>query len=333
MRIIHLIFLFLFSATELFPVDIFTLERKNNLGKKMENEIFVKWIWSFDFDDFYLYIIDNKYGTILKVDLQTGKLIQTISSKGQGPGELEKPVHIEEKGNKLYVLDTAWGGIKIFDKSGKYLSSFHTILPFIPVMPFLGSQIFTVNERGEVFVAAPDFKEDTLVTVYDERTGKKIRSLIKEDLEKIKDRKEFVINNIYKVRVDKENNLYILYPLKKRIKKYRKDGKLLWDKSIEDKVLKKEIKRYGKEEIVVKKGSIQIRNREIAGFEVSENGTVFIFHSNAISVFDKNGDLFSILKNSFSPARIKNGMVVCVHPVFTQGSFIEELPIKIRSIL
>ncbi len=335
MRIrINLIIFLLLLVSNLFPVETITLKKEDNLSEQLvKNEIFVQHIFGFDFEDEDLYIVDSKYGTILKVNMKTGKLIKTISSKGQGPGELEMPVQIIVKNNKLYVLDAGWRGIKVFDKDGKYISSFHVSLPFFF---FFGriSESFAVNEKEQVFVANPDMKEHTLVTVYDGKNGKKICSLINENLTKIKDRKRAFEEINYGVRLDKEDNIYLLYPLRRRIKKFTPSGKLLWDKLIENEFIKKEIKKRGKEEVVIIKGrNIKVKDPLIHGFEVTENGTVFISQWGGCGcILDKDGKLLALIKGINSITRIKKDRIVgCAGIV--ESFYVKRIPVQLQRIL
>lgn len=326
------IIILLLIASELFSVEIITLEKGINLGKKMEeNGVFVRLSFGYDFDDSYLYIPDFQYGTILKVEISSGRLSKTISSKGQGPGELERPVQVIEKNNKLYVLDRGFNGIKIFDKDGKYISSFHILPEPFPTYLWF-SESFAVSEKGEIFVAIPDLKENKLVSIYEERSGKRIRALIDEDLARIKDRKEFIKNCVYGVRIDKEGNIYLLFPLRKLIKKFTMEGELLWEKFIENELLKK-AQKEAKEELIAEKGVYKIKAQDIYSFEVSENGTIIISHRGGGSVFDKNGNLSFLLKGLAPFIRIKGfNIIKNIRKVWVSYILIR-MPEKIQRIL
>lgn len=312
---------FLFLAIETFSVEIITLEKEIDIGKKLEeNGIFVKHMYGFDFDDSYLYLADSKYGTILKVDLYSGKLLQTISSKGQGPGELEEPVQVIEKNNKLYVFD-GWNKISIFTKDGKYISSFHTMALFAPTYLFLPP--FAVNDKGEIFLAVPDLKENKLVVVYDEKTGKKIRSIINGDF-KIEEKPDIQFRRkcFYGIRIDKEGNIYLLYPGQEKIKKFKKNGKLVWEREIVEHELLKRMKKEHGEKI----GGVH-------GFDVTDNGVVFISYSGGY-VLDKNGKLFALLEGINTLIRVKNGKIMTTTPFISSSfSFMFKMPDQIKRIL
>lgn len=332
-KIIYLTLLSLFSVIKAFSVEIITLEKGFNIGEKMEeNGVFISSVkFGFDFDDSYLYLIETKYGTILKVDIKTGKLIQTISSKGQGPGELESPIQVIEKNNKLYVLDRTWNGIKIFEKNGKFITSFHVLVEPFPASFFI-LENFAVDEKGEVFISTPDLKENKLVSVYDERNGKRVRALIDKNLTKIKRREEFIEECVYGIRIDKEGSIYLLYPLKRILKKFTKDGKLLWERIVENDLIKEEEKKYGKEEQSIEERAFEVRNMSISGFDVSENGTIFVSHRGGGCIFDKNGDLVFLLKKLHPLIRIK-GFKLVQSPYFFDRLRIVRIPEKIKRIL
>jgi DNA-binding beta-propeller fold protein YncE len=305
-----LIFLLSLSI-DIFPYEIINLERGFNLGQKMEeNGVYVKSFHSLDFDGSYIYIPDYRYGTIIKADIKTGKLVKTISSKGQGPAELERPECLVVKNGKIYVYNGGYGGIKIFDKEGEYINSFRTLSS---ISPFILSTIFDVNEKEEIFVAAHDFKDNKLVTIYDGKTGRKISSIISGNIP-TNDVIEFK-KSIYSIRVDKEDNIYLLYPLKNLIKKYNRKGELIWEKEVEDELIKSAPHNY------------------LYSFDVNENGFVFIAYHKGKGgcIIDKNGKTCLLFKGIVeSPfIRVKNNRIVYSAP-FLHFLFMTNTPSEIE---
>jgi hypothetical protein len=319
-----LIFLLSLSI-EVFSHEIITLEKGFKLGEKLdENGIYVKGLYSFDFDDSYIYLPDSRYGTIIKAELRTGKLVKTISSKGQGPAELERPFFLLEKNGKIYVYDAGYNGIKIFDKEGNYINSFRTLMPevvlFLPI-------VFAVNDKEEVFVSAPDLRENKLVTVYDGKTGKKIRSMIRENFKVKEGSLEYLKNCTYRIKIDREGNLYLLFPYKYLIRKYNKNGEILWEKRIEDELLNKFIKKFG--------GSKTGLKTFIGSFDVSESGVIFIVHSGGGCVLNRNGEIFLLFKGTYETfpiLRVKNEIFADSVPISSFLS-LRKIPTQIKKIL
>ncbi len=60
------------------------------LKKLMKNNLFFNYCFSIDHDKKSFYFLDSKFRKVFRVDRRTGKLLNTISSPGQGPAELQK---------------------------------------------------------------------------------------------------------------------------------------------------------------------------------------------------------------------------------------------------
>jgi len=75
------------------------------LKKMNANDVYVKWVWAVDVDSTgNLYFLDKRYCHILKIETDTGKLITSISSKGQGPQEIFIAETMTLKDDKIYVV-------------------------------------------------------------------------------------------------------------------------------------------------------------------------------------------------------------------------------------
>jgi len=325
-----LIFLLSLSI-EVFSHEIINLEKGVKLGEKLdENGIYVNGLYSFDFDDSYIYLPDSRYGTIIKADLRTGKLVKTISSKGQGPAELERPFFLLEKNGKIYVYDAGYNGIKIFDKDGNYINSFRTLMPevvlFLPI-------VFAVNDKEEVFISAPDLRENKLVTVYDGKTGKKIRSMIRENFKVKEGSLEYLKNCTYRIKIDREGNLYLLFPYKYLIRKYNKNGEILWEDRIKEEFHRDFKRKFGETKTGFKTFTL---NTFISSFDVYENGVIFlVYKGGGGSVLDKNGNVFSLFKDTYGPhsfCRVKNGIFAdsVISSIFLR---FRKIPTQIKKIL
>ena len=98
----------------------YELEEDLQIGKEDDDNYVFERIYDVKVDDEgNIFVLDSKAGRIQKYD-KSGKYLQTIGRKGQGPGEFEMPfdMFIQPKTGSLCVRDTV--RIKIFDKSGQY---------------------------------------------------------------------------------------------------------------------------------------------------------------------------------------------------------------------
>jgi hypothetical protein len=98
----------------------YELEEDLQIGKEDDDNYVFERIYDVKVDDEgNIFVLDSKAGRIQKYD-KSGKYLQTIGRKGQGPGEFEMPfdMFIQLKTGSLCVRDTV--RIKIFDKSGQY---------------------------------------------------------------------------------------------------------------------------------------------------------------------------------------------------------------------
>lgn len=261
-----------------------------------KNEVFLKSCVDFVFqpENDSVFFLDKHYSNIFWVKMSTGELIKTISSRGQGPGELHRPYCMAVKNKKIFVLDRGFNGVKIFDFTGKVISEFR-------LKRIISSwNRLDVNERDEIFVGQIDSINFTMVSVYD-TAGNKIKSLIpyKDDknLSKAMSKKS---RYQYRVRLDGEGNILILYFMLRKLAKYSPTGQLLWEKNIENEILeqfetKDNVKR-GKETLTI--------YRHIFSMDILENGNILVGHAGGGSLFSKDGQLEKlILVKKKSPDR------------------------------
>jgi hypothetical protein len=91
-----------------------------------KNEVFLKSCVDFVFqpENDSVFFLDQHYSHVFLVKMSTGELQRTISSRGQGPGELHRPTCLAVKNKKIFVLDRGFNGVKIFDFTGKLISEF-----------------------------------------------------------------------------------------------------------------------------------------------------------------------------------------------------------------
>lgn len=250
------------SVEEIFLNDGVLLSQKMS-----ENEVFFKACLDIDVDGQYLYMALSYEGFVFKIDMETGKLAKIIASRGQGPGEVQSPSRLDVKNGKVFVIDYGYRGIKIFTTDGVPIREFK-------IIGYIREIGISVDDKEHIYVGKLDFENKTMVSVYD-LTGKRLRSLIKHDLD-VEDRKS-VIQHAYKMDIDKSGNIYILFhlPEMRIIKKYDNNGKLIWERKIKNRLLGK-------------------RNT-INDFIIMDNYDILIGHHQGGCVLDKEGILKKII--------------------------------------
>ncbi|MCX6225015.1 MAG: 6-bladed beta-propeller [Bacteroidia bacterium] len=107
---------------------------------------------------------------------KNGQFICKIGSGGQGPGEFVKPIdiQIDEGNNSIFVLDQAIRKIHEYSTDGEYRRSIaipipgdpwqilcfeNSILIFNQVMPPIETQLYRINQKGEVICRYPVMSE------------------------------------------------------------------------------------------------------------------------------------------------------------------------------
>ncbi len=106
-QILSLILLTLFFVGFLFCGEALLTIKEDDIipfWKSMQNNnLFLKWCRGIDHDESFFYFLDKKLNRVFKVDQKTGKLANTISHPGQGPGEIQVPEDMRVKNKKVYI--------------------------------------------------------------------------------------------------------------------------------------------------------------------------------------------------------------------------------------
>jgi hypothetical protein len=281
-----------------------------------KNNIFLKWCSSYDIEGDYIYFADQNFATIFKVRLADGKLDRTISRKGQGPSELTQPTYIRVRNGMIFVLDVGFNGIKVFDTNGKTIKEIKLTIPLM-------SSTLDVTKNNEIYIGKLDFKERTLVSVYNIK-GEKLRSLAKiESKDKI-DR----VSNLcwFTIKLDKDENIYALHYLLRKISKYDREGQLLWTSDIDNKLINK-VKR----EDTVKRGSkntVKWR-RSIFGLDFTPKNDILIGHSYGGCIMSsRDGKLKNLIIRKESPLKYVNIVDDTLYNMATFGRAVEIVNLK-----
>lgn len=309
-RILLIIFILsviegILSYGEGVTIKVNTLNEKDIIdwtARLEENEVFYRNLNGFELSEeggkYYLYYLEGDYAVIYKVDLESGRLIKTISSPGQGPGELIKPMAMAVKYGKILIYDPGFGGIKIFDTDGKILKEFR-----IESIPFysLGmhqKDIIDLSSGNEIFIRNVDEKSNTCIIVYD-LNGTQLRRIIPLDAEKEKDTRVWVLNTYFNFEVDKNGDIVILYVKKGLLRKYDIKGKLKLERNLYDDLA---VKDRNEEQLEIKSTSrsFQVTYRlDFYGFCLTESGDVFVStHGGGIYYTNGGFNPLYILKQS-----------------------------------
>lgn len=247
------------------------------------NNVFLKWCESFDEEGDFFYFIDSKYSIIFKVEKETGKLVQTISSQGQGPFEIQHANYFRVRNGKIFVLDSGFNGIKIFDTLGKGINE-------IKMRVVLGNATLDVNEKDEIFIGRVDRENNALVMVYDV-SGRKLRTII--PTRGGRNVNELDMELYYQIKLDNHGHIYVMYYLGRVLEKYDGNGKLLWSKPIENVLLNK----WPKNEDVRrdKKGKIHTTFR-IFGLNITPKNSAVIGHAGGGCIFSSGGEMKYLIR-------------------------------------
>jgi hypothetical protein len=104
--------------------DIFKLEKSINLEYN-DSSIIGQLSLKVDAED-NLFVLDITQDAVLKFD-SNGYFLNRIFSKGEGPGEILKPIWITfDNSNNIYIIDEDKLKVKKYNSRGTYLSEFKT---------------------------------------------------------------------------------------------------------------------------------------------------------------------------------------------------------------
>lgn len=285
-----LVFFLSLGVFPLFPVNTILLKKTESIDllEKMENnDFFMKSIMGVDADENNIYFLDHDLGTVFRVDKNTAKLVNTIGSKGQGPGELQAGMSIRVINNMVFVSDVNFNGIKIFSPEGKTVKEFKTVIR---------SKCVEVNKKNEIFVIGVSPEGFPNISVYN-MDGKKIREFLKFPF-KNTGRPSYILNSEMEFRIDKDENMVIVFVLKKLIRKYTPKGELLWEKEIKNEILDKYITdpRFD-----TRKSGAVYYHRSIFRIDFDKNNNIIVGHVHGGMIYDKNGNIIGLIQ--FEPQR------------------------------
>ena len=285
--ILILIFLLLLSGSSSAVEKIIFKDGVNFEQKLSDNDVFFK-----NCSDFEIlplnnigFFLDEEYGMIFKVELSSGKLLKTISSKGQGPGELHIPISLRVRNNMIFVLDNGFNGIKIFDLEGKFVNSFRI------GSTLFGNRNIYVDEKNEIFVGKINTLANTMVTVYDLK-GKELESLIQYQKDNKRDNtRESLMRKLYLINLDSKGNIYILYYLFRKLIKYNRKGEMLWETKIKNEILDK----YPNDDYANMDEKKYNLRYSIFNLDVTNSDEIVVGHAGGGCVFTTDGKMKKLI--------------------------------------
>lgn len=290
-RIILILVCFLLSTVASHAQEKIIFKDGVNFEQKLsDNDIFFKNCSDFEIlpGNNMGYFLDQEYGMIFKVELSSGKLLKTISSKGQGPGELHIPISLRVRNNMIFVLDKGFNGIKIFDLEGKFINSFRIN------SRLFGRRNIYVNEKNEIFVGKIDTLANTMVSVYDLK-GKELGSLIRYQKDNKRDNtRESLTRKVYLINLDSKGNIYILYYILRKLAKYNRKGDILWETDIKNEILEK----FPKDDHVNTDGKIYTMRWYISNMDITKSDEIVVGHAGGGCVFTGDGKMKKLIQLS-----------------------------------
>ena len=271
-----------FLIIVVYPVEKITIKNVTDYFEKLiENGVYFKHIQDVDYDNGSLYLLDAKLGKVLVVDFKTGKLIKTLFNRGQGPNELMIARSLKVKNNKVFVHDSGFNGIKIADMQGNPIKEFKT-------RGITGIRNIDVNDKNEIFIGEYNSQTKTYVSVYD-MNGSKKRSFIQINPEE--DDKIPLERIHYKLKVDHEGNIVILFNVLMELKKFNAKGDLIWECKIENELLK----TAPKSKVEIKKSGAMHTKMFVYNLDISPDKNVIVGTAGGVNIFDGGGKLLKVI--------------------------------------
>ena len=239
----------------------------------------------------YIYILDERNQRILRFD-NNFNYINQIGREGRGPGEYLYPTTFQIFKDTIYIADVSNYRIDLRFVDGKYIRSFR------PKYPLLSDISLGVNSNGNLFINHP--MSNNLVTCYD-NSGEIVKSFgdLIDDNDPMK---KISINNAH-IEVGENDNIYVSFVMVPVLRKYDKNGQLLWERDLTKYSEIKEMNDFfikKTQENPEMKYNVYFISKDIY-YEPPYLYILFqgvIPYGNTVYAFDKNGELEKIIRIS-----------------------------------
>jgi hypothetical protein len=148
----------------------FELEEDLSIGNETDDNYLFYTVLDIDVDSkSNIYVVDERNFRIQKFD-KSGKYLQTIGRKGQGPGEFELPTGITVDNNlgNILVTDHRVAQIEIFNNEGEYIKSFKVAGLVEEILP-IAEDYLIVHSRGRVHKLSMVSPQGEIITTLAEK--------------------------------------------------------------------------------------------------------------------------------------------------------------------
>jgi hypothetical protein len=160
--------------------DVFYLEEELSIGKaEGEGEYIFSRINHINVDDEgNIYAVDASASHIRVFD-KKGEYLRTIGRKGQGPGEMQRPVFVQiTSQNEVLVYDFSARRLIFFSLGGKYLKQKSTARPILPIKLDSYGNLIGIFAPAPPPVGGKELKKydsnlELLMTIAKEEKGKR----------------------------------------------------------------------------------------------------------------------------------------------------------------
>jgi len=236
-----------------------------------------------------VYILDSGNNRIVVYDHNL-KFLRYIGRAGQGPGEMIEPTDFDlgKEGN-IYIADPRNSRITILDNNGNPLNTIVLTISY----PF--DLHLAVNSQGMIYVNTLD----SLITVFS-RDGKILNSFGKTFYHRsITARRLW---NIVSLDCDPADNLWVIHNTKPLLKKFTKDGNLIFKIKING----PEIKERKKQERPMPLNGLGRYVYYFTDIFCSYGDNIFAGAHDYIYEFNPEGILIKRYRTTFPEARREN---------------------------
>ncbi|MFA8343200.1 MAG: hypothetical protein ACEPO8_09560 [Rhodothermaceae bacterium] len=249
-----------------------------------------------------------------------GAIKWVISSKGNGPGDLNRPTSLFLTDNSVIVKNERNNRLDYFDFDGKYKKS----KKFSEKQLILISKTYdAIDSEGNYYSTTSGFNKSHLIEKFDQDLFK-LKNIGKIETEKIKwfDFSEIekniknnqipsLIINSCLLATNRDNQLYAIHPMTLKLKKYDINGKKVFSKELKIKNYKKRLRGFfDRSKEIVKHRAIS-NDYILRDFVIDDEGSIFVLIKDENLIlykYSKEGRLITRYE-----ASVKNVMKVEVH--------------------
>jgi hypothetical protein len=273
-KVIYLVIILFIKSIICFGNQIQLEKRKLVIDHKDEG--FFKTVTEFELYKDYIFIADFRSNNVLEFKYNSNKaeFVRFIGKKGQGPGDIQRPLCISVDADIVSIADQE--SISFFDIDGNFISKFRHLSNVLDILLIKKSvYVFNISDQ------------DDLIDVFSIK-GKKLKSFSKKYLNlnyKIKKTPQSIIERTIYSGPIISDGMYI-FTLNRKfavLQKYSLEGKLIIQKDLipvfgmyEKNLVEKNTGLFLKNEFVIQRGKGIPHNWIFEDAKI-ENNNLFIF--------------------------------------------------------